>query len=308
MPVTASFVDALDEAIGRKRSVACVGLDPRSARLPPALAPPPDADREAVARAVAAFCARILDAVADRVCAVKPNIAFFEALGPAGLDVYADLVDQAHAAGLLVIGDVKRADIGSTARAYAAAHLGGEGPGTLAAHDAVTVNPYLGTDAVGPFLDACRARGAGLFVLVKTSNPSSAEVQDLALAQRGTVAERVAGLVHGWGRDLCGACGLSSVGAVVGATHAGALARFRALMPRAVLLLPGYGAQGARGAQVTDAFLPGGRGAIVNASRSVLYAWEQDPDADVAQAARKAVDAMNADLGSALAAAGKPLA
>ncbi|MFH0910287.1 MAG: orotidine-5'-phosphate decarboxylase [Planctomycetota bacterium] len=301
-----SFADALCEAVQRLRSATCVGIDPRADRLPAALRISTKDGPEARAAAVEAFARGVVEAVADLVPAVKVNIAFFEALGPQGLLAYREVTLQARELGLLVIGDGKRGDIGSTAEAYAAGHLAEpRHPAALGAHDAVTVNPYLGADGVLPFIEAARANGQGVFVLVKTSNPSSAEIQELALREGGTVAERVASLVNDWGAALVGASGLSSVGAVVGATHRQDLARLRALMPRAPFLLPGFGAQGASAEDVTDAFLPGGLGGLVNASRSIVYAYEKEGTDDFAGAARSAAKSMNAAMRLALERAGK---
>jgi orotidine-5'-phosphate decarboxylase len=174
-----------------------------------------------------------------------------------------------RAAGLKVIADAKRGDIGSTARAYASAFLEGDPP--LA--DAVTVNPYLGQDAVEPFLAACRRNGVGIFCVVKTSNAGGAEVQDLALTDGRQVWQHVAQLVADWGEDLLGEHGLSAVGAVVGATHPRAVGEARKLLPRAILLLPGVGAQGATPADVARAFTSGPASALVNVSRDVIYAF-----------------------------------
>ena len=199
----------------------------------------------------------------------------------------------------MVIGDVKRGDIGSTAAAYASAFLSG-GPGADPATlcDAITLNPYLGTDAVRPFLDACAETGKGVYVLVRTSNPSSAEFQTHG---EPSLAERVAEAVVGWGADLVGDSGFSSVGAVVGATHPAELARMRALMPRAPLLLPGYGAQGAGAADVVAGFDERGRGALVNSSRGILYAWRQRQGVGWRDAAHDAAASMAEEIRAALA-------
>jgi orotidine-5'-phosphate decarboxylase len=203
---------------------------------------------------------------------VKPQIAFFEALGSDGIRVFEDVCAYARAAGLQVIVDAKRGDIGSTARAYAAAYLEhADGKDPLA--DAVTVNPYLGRDSVEPFLAACRRHSAGLFVLVKTSNAGSADVQDLTLSDGRTVWMQVAALIDEWGEELVGENGLSSVGAVVGATFPREVGEARRLMPRSIMLLPGIGEQGGTPADVARAFASGPASALVSASRSVIYAY-----------------------------------
>ncbi|HZS24358.1 MAG TPA: orotidine-5'-phosphate decarboxylase [Gaiellaceae bacterium] len=249
------FSDRLAAAVERTHSSLVVGLDPVVEQLPPEL----DGDLDA-------FCRGIVDAVADHAVAVKPQSAFFEAHGADGVRAFWAACDYARSAGLLVIADAKRGDIGSTARAYADAFAGA---------DAVTVNPYLGGDSVEPFLETCRRCGTGVFFLVKTSNPGAADVQDERLADGRRVWERVAELVAEWGRDLVGSSGLSSAGAVVGATHADELPVARRLLPRAPFLLPGIGAQGARPADVAGAFTAAPGSALVSASRSVIYAFRE---------------------------------
>jgi orotidine-5'-phosphate decarboxylase len=250
------FSDRLADAVEHKSSQLVVGLDPVVEQMPPEV----DGD-------LFAFCSGIVDAVAPYAVAVKPQSAFFEAHGTDGVRAFAQVCEYARSAGLIVIADAKRGDIGSTARAYAQAFI------PLA--DAVTVNPYLGGDSVEPFLDACRREGAGIFCLVKTSNPGSADVQDVALADGRKLWQHVADLVRGWGEDLVGDRGLSAVGAVVGATFPREVAEARALLPRAVLLLPGIGAQGGSPAEVAAAFASGPASALVSASRSVIYAYKE---------------------------------
>jgi orotidine-5'-phosphate decarboxylase len=242
------FADRLAAAVERKGVPLCVGLDPDPALMPDGLG-------------VAEFCRGIVDAVADVAVAVKPQAAFFEAQGAEGWAALAEVCDHARAAGLLVIVDAKRGDVPSTARAYAAALA------PLA--DAVTVNPYLGSDSLEPFF---AQDGLGVFVLVKTSNPGSVDLQDLPLADGRPLWQHVAGLVDRLGADLVGVSGLSTVGAVVGATFPQEVAEARRLLPRSVLLLPGVGAQGARAEDLAEAFSVGPAGALVSASRSVLYA------------------------------------
>ncbi len=304
--MAASFADRLHQAIQDKQSVAVVGIDPRRDRLPPELARQAsggdDPGRSAVPEAFLRFGMGIVDAVHDLVPAVKPNLAFFEAWGTEGLAAYNAICEYACANGLLVIGDAKRGDIGSTAAAYAEALFGK----ALGPHDAVTLSPYLGSDSLQPFLDRALPHGRGVYVLVKTSNPSSADLQDLELAAGGTVAEAAAALVQTLGASCKGTSGLSSVGAVVGATHPAQLAGFRERMPDTLLLLPGYGAQGAGAADVTSAFRADGSGAVVNASRSILFAWQaEDAPDDWRGAARRAAARMRDDLKQALQAAGR---
>ena len=262
------FADRLAEAVDRKGAPLCVGLDPDLALMPEGLG-------------VVEFCRGIVDAVAGVAVAVKPQSAFFEAQGSTGWAALAEVCDYARAAGLLVIADVKRGDVPSTARAYAAAFA------PLA--DAVTVNPYLGHDSVEPFLER---DGLGVFVIVKTSNPGSVDIQDLPLEDGRPLWRHVADLVDEWGRDLVGASGLSSVGAVVGATFPQEVADARRLLPRSVLLLPGVGAQGGRLEDLGEAFAVGPAGALVSASRSVIYAergagWQEAAAAEAGRLAEQ---------------------
>jgi orotidine-5'-phosphate decarboxylase len=268
----ATFADRVAEAVDRKRSQLLVGLDPRPDLLPVELRGDTYASRGAAADAVARFCRGLVDAVAPYVVGVKPQLAFFEALGADGLRAFEDACEYARAAGLLVVADGKRGDIGSTARAYADAYLEGR-QGEPARVDALTVNPYLGSDSLEPFLAACRRSGAGLFCVVKTSNAGSADIQDAALSDGRRLWQHVAELVSEWGEELVGDRGLSSVGAVVGATYPRAVAEARRLMPQAILLLPGVGAQGATPADVARAFTSGPASALVPISRSVIYAF-----------------------------------
>jgi orotidine-5'-phosphate decarboxylase len=269
------FAERLFAAVDAKRSSAMVGLDPRLERLPEpfrgrALA----GGADAAAAALRDWHRALLDVIAPLTPAVKPQAAFFERLGAPGVAALADAVAQARARGLVVVMDAKRGDIGSTAEAYAEAWLrGGHEGRAVPRSDALTVNPYLGEDACEPFLAAARAEGAGIFVLVKTSNPGAADFQEHG---DPPLAELVARRVAAWGEPLRDASGWSAVGAVVGATRPGELARFRAWMPHAPLLLPGYGAQGGSAAGLSAAFDARGRGAIVNASRSVLHAHERE--------------------------------
>jgi orotidine-5'-phosphate decarboxylase len=264
------FADRLVDLVERKQSQLVVGLDPVVEQLP-----------ASVRGDTLAFCEGIIDAVAEHAVAVKPQSAFFEAQGPEGVRALFDVCAYAREAGLLVIADVKRGDIGSTATAYAAAY----------AHvaDAITVNPYLGRDSLQPFVDICRREGTGIFCLVKTSNPGSADVQDVPLADGGVVWQHVARLVGELGEDLVGERGLSSIGAVVGATFPAEIVAARALLPRAPFLLPGIGAQGAAPSDAAGAFTAGPAGGLVSASRSVIYA---SAGADWREAAACAAEAL----------------
>jgi orotidine-5'-phosphate decarboxylase len=291
-----SYADRLDAAIARCGNPCLVGLDPHLDALPEdfAVARDPSAPRAARAAALGDFLCVIVEVAAGRVPAVKPQSAFFEVFGADGAAAWERVVAASRAAGLLVIGDVKRGDIDSTAKAYAQAYLE-----TDPRCDAITINPYLGADSVQPFLDACQRAAAGVYVLVRTSNKHSGLFQD-----HGTppLHEKVADSVAEWGGALRGRCGLSSVGAVVGATHPSELARLRARMPHTPFLIPGYGAQGGSARDVAGGFLPGGRGALVNSSRGILFAYKQPAYRELhwKDAAARALDAMRAEIAAAL--------
>jgi orotidine-5'-phosphate decarboxylase len=269
---TTHFADRLAEAVERKRSQLVVGLDPRPDLLPVELKGEAHLGRAEAADACGRFCRGLVDAVAPYVVGVKPQAAFFEALGADGVRALEEVCAYSRAAGLQVIVDAKRGDIGSTARAYAAAFLEPANRKPPLA-DAVTVNPYLGRDSLDPFLAACRREGAGIFCVIKTSNSGGVEIQDLVLSDGRRVWQQVAELVAEWGADLVGEHGLSAVGAVVGATHPRAVGEARRLLPRAIMLLPGVGAQGATPADVARAFTSGPASALVNVSRNVIYAF-----------------------------------
>jgi len=251
-----------------------VGLDPRYDLLPSGLRPTgSQAGLSARADAFAEFCRGVIDVVAPLVPIVKPQAAFFEELGPAGMAALGEVIRYAQAKGLLVVVDGKRNDIGSTATAYAAGYLG---RGDLSAWgaDALTVNPYLGDDSLEPFVEMAVRRFAGVFVLVKTSNPGGRAFQDLKGEGR-MVYEHVAAMVESLAGQTQGACGYGAVGAVVGATYPEQLAQLRRQMPHVWLLVPGYGSQGGTAKQVAGAFDDRGFGAIVNNSRGILFAYRE---------------------------------
>jgi orotidine-5'-phosphate decarboxylase len=271
------FADRVADAVERKRSQLVVGLDPRPELFPVELRGDAHVGREQAAEACARFCCGLVDAVAPYAVAVKPQLAFFEALGADGIRAFEETCVYARSAGLLVIADAKRGDIGSTARAYATAFLEQRDAGAALA-DAMTISPYLGRDSVEPFLQACKREGSGVFCLVKTSNAGGADVQDLALSDGRPLWHHVALLVDDWGEDLVGERGLSSVGAVVGATYPRAVSEARRLLPKSILLLLGIGAQGASPADVARAFTSGPASALVSVSRAVNYAFRSSGD------------------------------
>lgn len=294
------FADRLAQAIRAKGNPVCVGLDPRWESLPLALRAR-HGGVEAIAAAYEAFCERILDVVAPIVPVVKPQSAFFEACGPAGMAVLQRLLRKARALGLLTILDGKRNDIASTAAAYADAAFAGSRFGERVLPvweaDAVTVNPYLGRDAVEPFLNSARKVGAGVFVLVRTSNAGAGQFQDLLVQgdPPRPLYLHVGEAVAGWTRENLGTCGLGDVGAVVGATYPGEMALLRQAMPEVVFLVPGYGAQGGTADDVVPAFRPDGLGAVVSSSRGILFPFEPSDtawEAKVEAATRQAVCAL----------------
>ncbi len=310
------FADRLMERARLLETPVCLGIDPRYELLPVELRRrahevEPDDPARAAAWAYAELACAVVDAVGEYACAVKPQAAFFEALGPAGFHALEKTIACARDHGIVTIADAKRGDIGSTSQAYAQAFFGGREvedrvlPGLDA--DAVTVNPYFGSDGVEPFLKACDERARGIFVLVRTSNPSASEVQDLTATtpddpDPAPVYRRVAALVDHWGAERLGECGYSSVGAVAGATDPETLAQVRAMLPRSILLVPGYGAQGAGPEDVARAFDAKGEGAIVNASRSIVFADRSaETVAGLASAARDAARKMRDDIREAVA-------
>lgn len=266
----ANFGDRLIAAVREKRNPVVVGLDPRWEQLPPPLTAGIAAgDRAAMARAYFRFCADVIDVVAPLVAVVKPQAAFFEQLGPDGMLALAEVIRHARQKGLLVILDGKRNDIGTTATAYADGYLGEASAWQV---DALTVSPYLGADSLEPFVDVAVARGAGLFVLVKTSNPGGGQFQDLTADGKSLYA-LVAEFVQELAANTAGAHNFGAVGAVVGATYPEQLAELRAAMPAACLLIPGYGSQGATARDVAAGFDDHGLGAVINNSRGIIFAY-----------------------------------
>ena len=289
-----------------------VGLDPMLNYIPEQVQQKAFAEYgetlEGAAEAIWQFNKEIVDKTYDLIPAVKPQIAMYEQFGLPGLAAFKKTVDYCKEKGLVVIGDIKRGDIGSTSAAYAVGHIGKVkvGSKTYAPFDEdfVTVNPYLGSDGVNPFLDVCKEEKKGIFVLVKTSNPSSGEFQDRLIDGR-PLFEYVAEKVNEWGSDYVGECGYSYVGAVVGATYPEQARITRKLMPKAYILVPGYGAQGATAKDLLPNFDENGLGAIVNSSRGIIAAYKQEKYAKFgaehfADASRAAVIDMQKDIASVL--------
>lgn len=270
----ATFGEQLAEAVRRVGTGVVVGLDPREDLLPESLRKKTAGAEESrprvkLASAIEEFCKVTIETVKDLVVAVKLQTAYFEVLGPVGFECQRRILTFAREAGLITILDAKRADIAATAEAYAAAALA-DGEAAVWQAAAVTVNPYMGPDSLEPFLRYAREADKGVFVLVRTSNPGAAELQDRKLEDGRTVAELVASWVERWAEETAGPSGLGAVGAVVGATAGEMLGRLREAMPHAWLLVPGFGAQGGSPKDVLPAFRSDGLGALITSSRAIL--------------------------------------
>lgn len=253
-----NFADKLNSAIDQKGNPCVVGLDPRADQIPTCFG----ADIE---EKIVAWSSTIIDTIKDLVPAVKIQIAFYEEHGTAGMKAFERTLKYAKDARLIVVIDAKRNDIGATAEAYARAYLG-----PTYDVDAITVSPFLGRDSITPFVDACKKYGKGIFVLVKTSNPGSGDIQD-KISSGNSVSETVAKMVDELGSDLVGSSGYSSIGAVVGATFPEEATNLRALMPKAIFLVPGYGAQGGTAKNIVSCFNTDNKGALVNSSRGITF-------------------------------------
>lgn len=303
-------VDRLFDAVAQKRNPSILGLDTRLEYLPQAMLDTfdPGAPFESAVSLLRTFNLALMDAVQDLIPCVKLQSAYYEMYGPEGVQLLADLIAEASSRGFITICDGKRNDIGSTAQAYAFAYLDrtpfpdGQARAAFNA-DFLTVTPYLGMDGIAPFVEACEKQDKGIFVLVKTSNPSSGQLQDLEVEGR-PIYDHVAQMVTQCGAPLVGAYGYSSIGAVVGATYPEQGAKLRQAYPTLPFLVPGYGAQGAKGSDLALCFDEKGFGAVVNASRSLLCA-HQKSDLPYAEATRQAAIAMREDLLASLAAAGR---
>mgnify|MGYP005776540703 FL=1 len=296
------IIDKLIEKIIETQNPTCVGLDTQLDYLPDELRAGVKTCEDA-ANAIGQFNFKLIDSVYDIVPSVKVQIAYYEQYGAAGVRAFLNTVAYAKEKGLIVIADCKRNDIGSTAARYSAAYLGETSLGnenvSVAGCDFLTVNAYLGTDGVQPFLDDCKAFDRGLFILVKTSNPSSGELQDLKLADGRTVYECMGDMVEGWGSDMVGRYGYSAVGAVVGATHPAEAKILRERLKHTFFLIPGYGAQGGKAEMLKNCFDARGLGGVVNNSRGILTAYKKNGGTYYG-AAREACLAMKADLASVL--------
>ena len=307
------MINKLTEKIRKTHAPICVGLDPMLSYVPKQVQETAFKEYgetlEGAAEAIWQFNKAIIDATYDLIPAVKPQIAMYEQFGIPGLVAFKKTVDYCKEKDLVVIGDIKRGDIGSTSSAYAVGHLGKVQVGTIEYagfdEDFATVNPYLGSDGVNPFIDICKKEKKGLFILVKTSNPSSGEFQDQLINGR-PLYELVGEKVAQWGADCMGD-EYSYIGAVVGATYPEMGKVLRKIMPKSYILVPGYGAQGGKGKDLVHFFNEDGLGAVVNSSRGIIAAYKQEQyaefgEANFADASRKAVETMVADIDGALTA------
>lgn len=297
-------MDLMIDRIIEKHNPTVAGLDTRVEYLPEEfiaeLGIGAIDTMEKAAQAILAYNKRLIKALCDIVPAVKVQIAYYEMYGVAGMKAFEETLKAAHEAGMSVMVDAKRNDIGATAEAYATSYLGKTqlpaGEARAFEGDFVTVNAYLGVDGVKPFVNACEKNGGGIFALVKTSNPSSGQLQDMKLEDGRTVYEMMGDLVSEWGESTIGRHSYSQVGAVVGATYPEQGRELRARMKHTFFLVPGYGAQGATGKDIAGCFDEKGLGAIVNASRSLLCAWKKQPGVAFDTAARNEAIRMRDDI------------
>ncbi|NMA82554.1 MAG: orotidine-5'-phosphate decarboxylase [Epulopiscium sp.] len=304
------MIDQLIQKIEEKQNPTVVGLDPDLSYIPAHIKEEAygkyGKTPQGAAEAFYLFNKEIIDEVADLIPAVKPQIAMYEQWGAFGIDAYIRTIAYAKAKGLVIIGDIKRGDIASTAQAYSKGHIGRvtveEENHQIYQSDFITVNPYMGYDSIEPYLQDCKNYQKGLFVLVKTSNPSGSQLQDLDLASGEKLYEKVGKLVSEWGEPFIGQFGYSSIGAVVGATYPQQGKKLREQLPHTFFLVPGYGAQGGTAQDLAGCFDKAGRGAIVNSSRGIIAAYKQPKYVnqftleEFAQASRAAVIHMKKDL------------
>ncbi len=275
-----NIIDQLIEKIKIMKNPTVIGLDPRYEMLPKCVKEKYPKTLEGVGQAIIEYNKELIDAIYDIIPAIKPQIAFYEMYGIPGMQAFKETCEYAKQKGMFVIADIKRGDIGSTAQGYSNAYLGKtkieENEQSLYDIDFVTVNPYMGTDCVKPFIDDCKKYNKGLFILVKTSNPSSGEFQDVKLENGEEVYTRVAKYVEKWGEELRGEYNYSSISAVVGATYPEQLKQLRQIAPHTYFLIPGYGSQGGKAEDIALGFDENGLGGIVNASRSLMCAYKSD--------------------------------
>ncbi len=304
-------IDNLINKIKETNNPTVMGLDPRYDMIPEIVRKKYTNDLEGISKAILEYNKELIDNTYDIIPAIKPQLAFYEMFGIEGMKAFKETCKYAKEKGMVVIADAKRGDIGSTAKGYSNAYLGQTtlGEDKISVFDNIdflTVNPYMGSDSIKPFVEECIEFDKGIFVLVKTSNPSSGELQDLKLENGETVYEHVANLVEEWGKELRGEYGYSSVAAVVGATYPEQLKEIRNKAPHTYFLIPGYGAQGGKADDIALGFDKKGLGGIVNASRSLMCAYKSDKwknkftEAEYGQATRAEALRMREELNNAI--------
>ena len=305
-----NIMDKLIDKIKETNNPTVIGLDPRYKMIPEYIKNKYQKNLEGVAKAIVEFNKALIDATYDIIPAVKPQIAFYEMYGLEGMKAFEETCKYAKEKGMIVIADIKRGDIGTTAKAYSNAFLGktkiGEQEESIYDVDFVTLNPYMGIDAIKPFIEDCEKYNKGAFILVKTSNPSSGDLQDLKLENGEEVYTKVAKLVEEWGKNLIGEYGYSSISAVVGATYPKQLEDLRKVAPHTFFLIPGYGAQGGKAEDIALGFDENGIGGIVNSSRGLMCAYKSDlwkdkyAEEDFAEATRAEAIRMRDELNNAI--------
>ena len=305
-----NMIDKLINKIKETNNPTVIGLDPRYEMIPECIRSKYEETLEGVAKAIVEFNKALIDEIYDVIPAIKPNVAFYEMYGLEGMKAFEETCKYAKEKGMLVIADIKRGDIGSTAKAYSNAFLGktkiGEREESIYDVDFVTLNPYLGIDGIKPFIEDCAKYGKGVFIIDKTSNPSSGELQDLKLENGEEVYTKVAKLVEEWGKDLRGEYGYSSISTVVGATYPKQLEDLRKVAPHTFFLIPGYGAQGGKAEDIALGFDENGIGGIVNSSRGLMCAYKSDlwkdkyTEEDFAKATRAEAIRMRDELNEAI--------
>lgn len=303
-------IDILIDKIRKTNNPTVMGLDPRYDIIPDCVKNKYDKTLQGVSEAILEYNKALIDATYDIIPAIKPQIAFYEMFGVEGINVFNETCKYARKKQMVVIADIKRGDISTTAQGYSNAFLGKTQVGNTEIDvfnvDFVTINPYMGTDCVKPFIEDCKKYNKGIFILVKTSNKSSGEIQDLILQNGKTIYETVAELVNEWGKDLIGESGYSSISSVVGATYPQQLKELRKIMPASYFLIPGYGAQGGKAGDIALGFDNKGLGGIVNASRSLMCAYKSDlwkekfTEVEYAKATRAEAIRMKNELNEAL--------
>ena len=303
-------MDKLIDKIKETNNPTVIGLDPRYEMIPECIRSKYEETLEGVAKAIVEFNKALIDEIYDVIPAIKPNVAFYEMYGLEGMKAFEETCKYAKEKGMLVIADIKRGDIGSTAKAYSNAFLGktkiGEKEESIYDVDFVTLNPYLGVDGIKPFIEDCEKYDKGAFIIDKTSNPSSGELQDLKLETGEEIYTKVAKLVEEWGKDLRGKYGYSSISTVVGATYPKQLEDLRKAAPHTFFLIPGYGAQGGKAEDIALGFDENGIGGIVNSSRGLMCAYKSDlwkdkyTEEEFAKATRAEAIRMRNELNSAI--------